>query len=108
MIPVSLIALAAALLVSGALFGRRAVLLYRLIRMGQPVARFDDLPSRVRAEAVVVVGQSKLLQVLVPGLMHAAIFWGFMVLLPTILIAMPDPPPDPAIIVTPLVPGGGF
>jgi Fe-S oxidoreductase len=88
MIPVSLIALAAALVVSGALFGRRAVLLYRLIRMGQPVARFDDVPGRVKAEAVVVVGQSKLLQVLVPGLMHAAIFWGFMVLLPTIAIAM--------------------
>jgi Fe-S oxidoreductase len=82
------LALAAVLLVSGVLFGRRAVLLYRLIRMGQPVARFDDVPGRVRAEAVVVVGQSKLLQVLVPGLMHAAIFWGFMVLLPTILIAM--------------------
>jgi Fe-S oxidoreductase len=80
--------LAAALLVSGVLFGRRAVLLYRLIRMGQPVARFDDIRGRVKAEAVVVVGQSKLLQVLVPGLMHAAIFWGFMVLLPTILIAM--------------------
>jgi len=82
------VALAVALLVSGILFGRRAVLLYRLIRMGQPVARFDDFPGRVKAEAVVVVGQSKLLQVLVPGLMHAAIFWGFMVLLPTILIAM--------------------
>jgi Fe-S oxidoreductase len=81
-------ALAVALLVSSVLFGRRAVLLYRLIRMGQPVARFDDVPGRLKAEAVVVVGQSKLLQVLVPGLMHAAIFWGFMVLLPTILIAM--------------------
>jgi len=88
MIPISLVALAASLLISGVLFGRRAVLLYRLIRMGQPLARFDDVPGRVKAEAVVVVGQSKLLQVLVPGLMHAAIFWGFMVLLPTIAIAM--------------------
>ncbi len=88
MMPSSLMALAAALLISGFLFGRRAVLLYRLIRMGQPLARFDDVPGRVKAEALVVVGQSKLLQVLVPGLMHAAIFWGFMVLLPTIAIAM--------------------
>jgi Fe-S oxidoreductase len=86
--PVPAIALAGALLVSGVLFGRRAFQLYRLIRMGKPVARFDDVPGRVRAEALVVVGQSKLLQVLVPGLMHAAIFWGFMVLLPTIAIAM--------------------
>ncbi len=80
--------LAAALTVSGALFARRAVLLYRLIRMGRPAARFDDVPARARAEAVVVIGQSKLLQRLVPGLMHAAIFWGFIVLLPTIPIAM--------------------
>jgi Fe-S oxidoreductase len=35
-----------------------------------------------------VVGQKKLLQRFVPGLIHAAIFWGFLVLLPTILIAM--------------------
>jgi Fe-S oxidoreductase len=85
---IGLTALAATLLVSGFLFGRRAVLIYRLIRLGQPLDRFDDVPGRLRAEAVVVVGQSKLLQVLIPGLMHAAIFWGFMVLLPTIAIAM--------------------
>ena len=35
-----------------------------------------------------VVGQSKLLQRFGPGLMHALIFWGFIVLFPTILIAM--------------------
>jgi Fe-S oxidoreductase len=35
-----------------------------------------------------VLGQSKLLQKLVPGLLHAFIFWGFAVLLPTILIAL--------------------
>src|ERR1700738_2253049 len=56
--------------------------------MGKSVARFDDIPGRARAEAVVVIGQSKLLQRLLPGLMHAAIFWGFIVLFPTIFIAM--------------------
>ena len=35
-----------------------------------------------------MLGQRKLLQRLVPGLMHAFIFWGFLVLLPTILMAM--------------------
>ena len=39
-------------------------------------------------EAVVVLGQKKLLQRLAPGLMHAFIFWGFLVLLPTIVMAM--------------------
>ena len=82
------VALAVALIISGGLFGGRALLLWRLLRSGKPAARFSDVPARVKAEAVVVVGQSKLLQRLVPGLMHAAIFWGFLVLFPTILIAM--------------------
>lgn len=63
-------------------------LLAGLVKLGQPVERFDDLPARARNEAVIVLGQRKLLQRLVPGLVHAAIFWGFLVLLPTILIAM--------------------
>jgi Fe-S oxidoreductase len=46
------------------------------------------VPERVRNEAVIVLGQRKLLQRLVPGLIHAAIFWGFLVLFPTIVIAM--------------------
>ena len=52
------------------------------------MARFDKVPARVRTEAIDVIGQRKLLQRLVPGLMHAAIFWGFLVLFPTIAIAM--------------------
>jgi Fe-S oxidoreductase len=86
--PIAAGVLAIVLIAAVALFGRRAGLIYRLIRAGKPVSRFDDLPARARAEAVVVVGQSKLLQRLLPGLMHAAIFWGFIVLLPTIAIAM--------------------
>ena len=86
--PAAAAILAIALVVSAVLFGRRALLLYRMIRMGKPVNRFDDIPGRARAEAVVVIGQSKLLQRLLPGLMHAAIFWGFIVLFPTIFVAM--------------------
>ena len=82
------IALTAALAVSGCLFGRRAKLLTDLVRLGKPAERFDDLPRRTRNEAAIVLGQRKLLQRLVPGLIHAAIFWGFLVLFPTILIAM--------------------
>src|SRR3989440_3460022 len=82
------IALAVGLAVAIGLFGRRAWSLYRLVRIGKPAARFDNVPARARAEATVVIGQSKLLQRLLPGLMHAAIFWGFLVLFPTIVIAM--------------------
>ena len=56
--------------------------------MGKPTERFGDLPTRAKNEATIVLGQRKLLQRLVPGLIHTAIFWGFLVLFPTIVIAM--------------------
>jgi hypothetical protein len=56
--------------------------------MGKPAPRYDDLGTRARNEVVIVLGQRKLLQRLVPGAIHTAIFWGFLVLFPTIVIAM--------------------
>ncbi len=82
------LALAAALGVSGFLFVRRVGLLVGLVKAGSPVERSGEVPARLRNEAVIVVGQRKLLLRLVPGLVHAAIFWGFVVLFPTIVIAM--------------------
>ncbi len=70
------------------LFLRRALLLVRLVRMGAPLPRFDDLPKRVENETALVLGQKKLLYRVIPGLMHAFIFWGFVVLFPTILLAL--------------------
>src|ERR1700737_940929 len=87
-IAIQAVALALALIVAATLFSRRALLLFRLIRSGKPAGRSGELPARAKQEAVVVVGQSKLLQRFVPGLVHAAIFWGFLVLFPTIVIAM--------------------
>ena len=78
------------LAVCGGLFVRRVQFLVSLLRMARPTGfqRDDDVPRRVRNEALVVLGQKKLLQRLAPGLMHAFIFWGFTVLLPTIVMAM--------------------
>ncbi|HSF60707.1 MAG TPA: (Fe-S)-binding protein, partial [Gaiellaceae bacterium] len=42
----------------------------------------------MRNEATIVLGQRKLLQRLGPGLVHAFIFWGFLVLFPTIFTAI--------------------
>jgi Fe-S oxidoreductase len=70
---------------AGGLFLQRALTLWELVRLGRPVKRWDDLPKRVQLEGTVVLGQRKLLQRLGPGLMHAFIFWGFLVLLTTIL-----------------------
>jgi Fe-S oxidoreductase len=75
----------ALLAIAGGLFLQRAYTLWQLVRLGRPVNRFDDLPKRLEYEAVVVVGQRKLLQRLGPGLMHALIFWGFLILLTTII-----------------------
>ena len=72
---------------AGGVFLRRALFLVRLVRAGKPVERSDDVPGRVRNEAVIVLGQRKLLQRLIPGLMHAFVFWGFLVLFPTIVMA---------------------
>ena len=82
------VALAAAIAVSGTLFLRRALFLVGLVRGAQPVDRAINPGRRVRNEVTIVLGQRKLLQRFGPGLMHAFIFWGFLVLLPTILIAM--------------------
>ena len=84
----SALALLVALVVAGVLFGRRANLLYRIVRLGKPTDRTGDAGRRVRTEATVVLGQRKLLQRVVPGLVHALVFWGFVVLLPTILMAL--------------------
>ncbi len=59
-----------------------------LVRGARPVTRSGDVPRRARNEAVLVLGQRKLLDRLVPGLMHAFIFWGFIILFPTIVMAL--------------------
>jgi Fe-S oxidoreductase len=70
------------------MFARRALFLTRLVRSGKPVSRASDIPARVRNETTIVFGQRKLLQRIVPGLVHAFIFWGFVVLFPTIFMAV--------------------
>jgi Fe-S oxidoreductase len=77
-------------LVCGGIFARRALFLTRLVVDAKPSDRPGALPARVVNEAEIVLGQKKLLQRLVPGLMHAFIFWGFIVLFPTIVLAAID------------------
>ncbi len=79
--------LAAAAAVSAGLFASRVRFLIGLMQAAAPVRRSGDVPRRARNEATIVLGQRKLLQRVGPGLIHAFIFWGFLVLAPTILIA---------------------
>jgi Fe-S oxidoreductase len=74
--------------IAGFLFARRALFLARLVRSGKLADRVSDVPRRVGNETAIVLGQRKLLQRLGPGLVHAFIFWGFLVLFPTIFMAI--------------------
>ena len=80
--------LAALLAASGTLFAVRVRFLVALLQGGAPVERTGDRSRRAEHEATIVLGQRKLLQRIGPGLIHAFIFWGFLVLGPTIVIAM--------------------
>ncbi|MGH3404285.1 MAG: (Fe-S)-binding protein [Streptosporangiaceae bacterium] len=78
--------------VAAVVAGRRLWWLYRLARTGQPA------PERIEAvrshpgrdagtQATEVLGQRKLLKWTVPGIAHALTFWGFIVLILTIIEA---------------------
>ena len=67
--------------VAGALFARRGLFLLRLLLTGKPMPRRDQVPARVGRVIVYVFAQARLLaNDFWPGLMHAIIFWGFVVL----------------------------
>jgi Fe-S oxidoreductase len=72
-----------------AIAGRRFYQLYRLAAAGRPDPdRFKHLS--VDAELVEVGAQKKLFKRTIPGLAHAFVFWGFTILLFTILEAYGD------------------
>jgi Fe-S oxidoreductase len=78
-----------------AIAGRRAWWLKRLAFSGQPaperVAAVRTHPGRdAETQLTEVIGQRKLLKWSVPGAAHAATFWGFLVLLLTIIEAYGD------------------
>ncbi len=85
---VGAVALGLLLLCAGAPFVHRVRVLVRLNRLGRPVDRSGDLGMRLAREGSQVLGQRKLFLRPLPGLAHALIFWGFLVLLTTIVEAM--------------------
>jgi Fe-S oxidoreductase/nitrate reductase gamma subunit len=91
---VSVVALVVVLAAAGVMFARRIGGRLTVLRAGRAIDRTDDVGTRVSRELVQVLGQRKLFQKALPGLMHAMIFWGFLVLLPTIAeaaLAIVDP-----------------
>jgi Fe-S oxidoreductase len=71
-----------------AAFGRRVAELVGFLRLGAPDDRLPARPTqKLKEQLVVVLGQRKLLQWTLPGVMHFLIFWGFIVLFTTIIEA---------------------
>jgi len=73
-----------------AVAGRRVWWLKRLALSGQPAPERLEYArthaaTELRTELTEVIGQRKLFQWSVPGAAHAATFWGFLVLLLTII-----------------------
>jgi Fe-S oxidoreductase len=84
--PIALLLLAAAALVLTARRWRRLLQLMR--RSRRPDRRGGDLRGRARAALVDVLGQGRLLRWPYAGMLHALIFWGFLVLLTAIAQAI--------------------
>lgn len=78
---VFLVVLVGALLVF-ALSVRRLI---RYLKLGQPDNRFDNPGARLKRMFAVAIAQSKILREPMAGVMHALIFWGFIVLLTAVL-----------------------
>ena len=75
-------------LVGFAIAGRRMLFLYMLVRSGAAAPRrTEGAMARVTAEITEVLGQRKLLKKTVPGIAHFLTFWGFTILIATIVEA---------------------
>ncbi|HXF83349.1 MAG TPA: (Fe-S)-binding protein [bacterium] len=72
---------------AAAIAGRKLLLVYRLIRMGGGPVALAPLPQRLRHLLTQVIGHTKVFRRFTSGLLHLLIFWGFIVLLSTIIQA---------------------
>ncbi len=73
------------LLVAFSVFAHSVRRLVRSLKLGQPEDRFDRPWARLKKTLAVAIGQSKILREPLAGVMHALIFWGFLVLLTSVL-----------------------
>lgn len=76
-----------ALVLVGALgfFSYNVKLLVSYLQLGKPENRFDNIGTRITNVLKIALGQTKLLREPFAGLLHALIFWGFVVLLSAVI-----------------------
>jgi Fe-S oxidoreductase len=77
-----------AFLASLSVFGYRLYQRFEHMRLGQPTRPFTQIGERFKALLVFVFGQRRLFRFPKPGLGHFFIFWGFVLLFPTIALAI--------------------
>nr|MBP8976114.1 Fe-S oxidoreductase [Bacteroidota bacterium] len=75
-------------LTSLTVFGFSIGRLIRYLKIGKPENRFDAIPRRIGMMLKIAFAQLKVFREPIPGIMHAFIFWGFLVLLTAILEAI--------------------
>ncbi|MBI4041120.1 MAG: 4Fe-4S dicluster domain-containing protein [Deltaproteobacteria bacterium] len=54
--------------------------LFRYLQLGKYENRFDQIPLRLKTFAIGVLGQNKMFKDFLPGLLHAFVFWGFIII----------------------------
>ncbi len=72
-------------IVASSVFAMSVRRLISHLKLGQPDNRFDAPWTRLKRMLVVAMAQSKILREPLAGAMHAFIFWGFLVLLTSVL-----------------------
>ena len=82
------IVVALGMLASFGVFGYRCYERFRHMLLGRPAGRFGDWGARVKSVLVFVAAQARVFRFAGTGTAHFFIFWGFMLLAPTIVQAM--------------------
>jgi Fe-S oxidoreductase len=72
---------------AGVIAGRKLWLVYRLVRLGGGPVPLEPPGARLRDLIVQVLGHRRVLRRPLAGVLHLCIFWGFLILLSTILQA---------------------
>ncbi|NNC94171.1 MAG: 4Fe-4S dicluster domain-containing protein [Chitinophagales bacterium] len=52
----------------------------RVLKAAKPIDRFDNIGERLRITLLVAFGQSKILRKPIAGILHALVWWGFLVI----------------------------
>lgn len=84
----SMVVVLAGLLAAVGVFGYRCYQRVQHLRLGRAAGPFVDWGQRIADVVVFVCGQARLFRFKGTGLAHVFIFWGFVLLLPTILQAL--------------------